>query len=222
MNPHTLPFSPLTDGNFENDFQNQFKALLSWRRDVRRFRSDPLPSSLIDELLNLSALAPSVGNSQPWRYVIIKSAHKRAAIKKHFQTCNADALNDYHGEQAKKYAQLKLSGMDQAPAQIAVFCDQNTNVGHGLGKRTMPETLNYSVVMAVHTLWLAARARGVGVGWVSILEPKTVQSIVDVSKDWSFVAYLCLGWPQEQHTDPELVRHGWQDRVDISNFISEA
>jgi len=204
---------------FGADFQDSFDTLLKWRRDVRRFKSDPVPDDLLTELLGLAALAPSVGNSQPWRFVDVQSQGKRAAIRDHFQTCNAQALNDYHGEQAKLYAQLKLSGMDKAPTQIAVFCDHGSERGHGLGKKTMPETLNYSVVMAVHTLWLAARARGVGVGWVSILEPNQVETILDAQDGWAFVAYLCIGWPEEEHDDPELVRFGWQDRVDVSKFI---
>ncbi|PCI37209.1 MAG: 5,6-dimethylbenzimidazole synthase [Rhodospirillaceae bacterium] len=206
---------------FDPEFQGDFDTLLKWRRDVRRFRTAALPGGLVDELLGLAALAPSVGNSQPWRFVKVNSPDKRKAVRDHFQACNAEALNDYHGERAKQYAQLKLSGMDKSPTQLAVFCDHGTLQGHGLGKKTMPETLDYSVVMAVHTFWLAARARGVGVGWVSILDPKAVTDILDVPDDWAFVAYLCIGWPEEEHQDPELVRHGWQDRVDISKFIVE-
>jgi 5,6-dimethylbenzimidazole synthase len=204
---------------FGADFQDSFDTLLKWRRDVRRFKPDPVPEDLLRELLGLAALAPSVGNSQPWRFASVQSNETRQAVRKHFQTCNAQALNDYHGEQAKLYAQLKLSGMDQAPTQIAVFCDQNSELGHGLGKKTMPETLNYSVVMAVHTLWLAARARGIGVGWVSILEPRQIETILSAPEGWAFVAYLCIGWPEEEHDDPELVRYGWQERVDVDKFI---
>ncbi|MBL4692150.1 MAG: 5,6-dimethylbenzimidazole synthase [Magnetovibrio sp.] len=206
---------------FDLTFQDDFDTLSKWRRDVRRFKTEPLPTNLVDDLLELAALAPSVGNSQPWRFVKITSAHARKSMRDHFQVCNQDALEDYHGEKTKQYAQLKLSGMDQAPTQIAVFCDQTTQLGHGLGKKTKPETLGYSVVMAVHTLWLAARARGVGVGWVSILDPRQVETILSAPQGWSFVAYLCIGWPEEEHQDPELVRHGWQKRVDIQKFIIE-
>ncbi|MBL4748354.1 MAG: 5,6-dimethylbenzimidazole synthase [Magnetovibrio sp.] len=206
---------------FELEFQGSFENLLKWRRDVRRFKPDPLPENSVDEILALAALAPSVGNSQPWRFAKVQSGDKRQALRDHFQICNKDALSDYHGEKAKLYAELKLSGMDVSPAQLAVFCDHSTTLGHGLGKKTMPETLDYSVVMAVHTLWLAARARGIGVGWVSILNPREVESILNVPKGWTFVAYLCIGWPEEEHDDPELVRHGWQERVDISKFIVE-
>ncbi|MFC1674053.1 5,6-dimethylbenzimidazole synthase, partial [Pseudomonadota bacterium] len=189
---------------FDADFQGEFNTLLRWRRDVRRFKTDALPDGLMDELLGLAALAPSVGNSQPWRFVFVETPEKCQAVRDHFEACNADALNDYAGEQAKRYAQLKLSGMDRAPVQLAVYCDRGTDLGHGLGKKTMPETLDYSVVMAVHTLWLAARARGVGVGWVSILQPGDVAKILETPDDWALVAYLCIGLPQEEHDDPEL------------------
>lgn len=211
MNAHTPDFT--------EDFQHQFETLIRWRRDVRRFKTDPLPDGLLDELLHVAALSPSVGNSQPWRFLKVNEQARRTAVRDHFQACNAEALNDYEGERAKTYAQLKLSGLDQAPQHLAVYCDRTTLDGHGLGKRTMPETLDYSAVMAVHTLWLMARARGVGVGWVSILEPETVNAILDAPDGWHFVAYLCIGWPEEEHEDPELVRHGWQKRVDIDRFI---
>jgi len=205
---------------FGPDFQAELDTLIRWRRDVRRFKGDPLAAGLMDELLQCAALAPSVGNSQPWRFVFVDSADTRQAVRDHFTQCNAEALNDYADEQAKRYAELKLSGMDQAPVHLAVYVDRATTLGHGLGKRTMPETLDYSVVMAVHTLWLAARAKGVGVGWVSILEPAAVDVILQTPPEWALVAYLCIGYPLEEHIDPELVRYGWQDRVDVSGFIT--
>lgn len=214
-------FGPNFGPDFGPVFQAEMDALLRWRRDVRRFKADALPDGLMEDLLALAALAPSVGNSQPWRFVFAESETIRRQVREHFTACNAQALNDYEGQQAKLYAQLKLSGMDQAPVQLAVYCDLRTQMGHGLGKRTMPETLQYSVVMAVHTLWLAARARGVGVGWVSILEPAHIDRILDVPQGWALVAYLCIGYAEEEHLDPELVRHGWQERVDVQAFISK-
>lgn len=205
---------------FDAAFRQDFDTLLKWRRDVRRFRTDPLPDGALDGLLAQAALAPSVGNSQPWRFVVVESAARRQAVRAHFEDCNAEALNDYAGERAKLYAQLKLSGLDLAPVHLAVFCDRGTEAGHGLGARTMAETLHYSVVMAVHTLWLAARAHGIGVGWVSILEPRVVHEVLDVPDTWDLVAYLCIGWPEEEHEDPELVRLGWQEREDVRDHVT--
>ncbi len=205
---------------FDHDFQEEFATLLRWRRDVRRFKPDPLPEGSVEELLQLAALAPSVGNSQPWRFVRVENKASRRAIRDHFEACNADALNEYAGEKAKLYASLKLSGMDMAPTQIAVFCDRDTDLGLRLGLKTMPESLDYSVVMAIHTLWLAARAKGIGVGWVSILEPAEIKRQLDVPESWALVSYLCIGWPEEEHKDPELVRNGWQNRVNVNAFTT--
>lgn len=197
---------------FDDAFRGRLHDLLVWRRDVRRFRETPLEDGVLDELIAEAALSPSVGHSQPWRFVTVDDPARRAAVREDFLACNREALEDYEGEQAKLYATLKLSGLDTAPEHLAVFVDNATNSGHGLGRKTMPETLPYSVVMAVHTLWLAARARSIGVGWVSIFDPERIRAILEAPEDWSLVAYLCVGYPQEEHADPELERHGWQDR----------
>ncbi len=199
---------------FDAAFHAQLEQLCRWRRDVRRFRSEPLDPGLLDRLIRLALLSPSVGNSQPWRFVKVDDAHRRAGVRASFVTCNQAALATYEGERAALYARLKLAGLDQAPVHLAVFADSATGLGGGLGRRTMPETLTWSVVGAVQTLWLAARAHGVGVGWVSILDPAEVRSILSVPDAWSLVAYLCIGWPEEEHTDPELHRAGWQPRVE--------
>lgn len=205
--------------DFDAAFRDKLKDLFLWRRDVRRFLADPLPDGLIEELLGQAALAPSVGNSQPWRFVLVEDAERRRRVRDDFEAANQDALKGYSGERAQTYAGLKLAGLDKAPVQLAVFSDQATERGHGLGQNTMPEMLPYSVVAAVNTLWLAARAAGVGVGWVSILHPEKVSTALDVPADWRLVAYLCLGRPEEEHRDPELVRAGWQDRAAIEEFI---
>lgn len=213
MTTHLQRASSTTSGpSFDAAFRQSLTDLLAWRRDVRRFRGDPVEPELIERLLDLACLAPSVGNSQPWRFVSVESPDCRASIRANFETCNARALAGYAGERAALYAGLKLSGLNEAPVQLAVFADEATEAGAGLGRQTMPETLRYSAVLAVHTLWLAARAHGLGVGWVSILDPAAVARSVSAPGDWSLVAYLCLGYPVEEHADPELERHGWQAR----------
>lgn len=204
---------------FDADFRDEFGTLLAWRRDVRRFRPDAIAPALVEELLAKAHTAPSVGNSQPWRFVLVDSAEARARVRESFLRANADALADFSGERAATYARLKLSGLDAAPVQIAVFCDEATEQGAGLGRRTMPEALAYSVVCAIHTLWLAARAEGLGLGWVSILEPEVVTKSLNVPSEWRLIAYLCLGLPEEEHIDPELERAGWQDRRGLKERI---
>ncbi len=198
--------------HFNDRFRSEFKDLLRWRRDVRHFRTDPLPEALVDELLDLACLAPSVGNAQPWRFVSVDAAENRAAIAANFAQANERALAGYQGERAQLYAGLKLAGLREAPRHLAVFCDEATAQGAGLGRQTMPETLRYSAVLAVHTLWLAARVRGLGIGWVSILDPQEAARQLSVPEGWTLVAYLCLGWPTADHDEPELQRLGWQAR----------
>jgi 5,6-dimethylbenzimidazole synthase len=204
---------------FGPEFAAAFRDLVLWRRDVRRFRPDPLPAGLVEDLLDLACHAPSVGNCQPWRFVLVEAQARREAVRNAFRIANQEALAGYDGEARALYARLKLEGLDAAPVQIAVFADEATSRGAGLGRRTMPETLHYSVVGAIHTLWLAARAQGVGLGWVSILELEAVTGALDVPASWTLVAYLCLGRPVEEHLDPELERAGWQARAGAREFI---
>jgi 5,6-dimethylbenzimidazole synthase len=195
---------------FDSAFRDRLAKLFAWRRDVRRFKPDPVPSPLIEELVRTAALAPSVGNSQPWRFVSVETLSAREAVIANFNACNAAALSSYEGERAALYASLKLSGLREAPVHLAVFSDHATQAGFGLGRKTMPEALDYSVVAAIHTFWLGARAESLGVGWVSILDPRQVCRALDVPAQWNLIAYLCVGFPQEEHLDPELERHDWQ------------
>jgi 5,6-dimethylbenzimidazole synthase len=198
--------------DFDDAFRARLRDLLIWRRDVRRFRRAPLPDGALERLIELACLAPSVGLSQPWRLVIVDSPAHRAAIRKNFESCNADALAAQSQQRAAAYARLKLAGLDDAPCHLAVFADRATAQGHGLGRRTMPEMIEYSAVTAIHTIWLAARAEGIGMGWVSILEPAAVAAILDVPANWTFIGYLCLGFPQDEDDSPDLERAGWEQR----------
>jgi 5,6-dimethylbenzimidazole synthase len=197
---------------FSEGFREDLARLFAWRRDVRRFRTEPVPEALVAELIETAASGPSVGLSEPWRFVRLAGAVARKAALANFETANAEALACQSPDRQETYAGLKLAGMREAPVQFAVFCDDATDKGAGLGAATMPETRRYSVVCAVMQLWLAARARGLGVGWVSILDPGRLARDLDVPATWHLVAYLCLGWPEEEHLDAELERHGWERR----------
>jgi 5,6-dimethylbenzimidazole synthase len=146
--------------DFDAEFRERFYTLLQWRRDVRRFKREPLPAGTIDRLIDIACLSPSVGLSEPWRFVIIDDPARRAGIRQCFEHCNQEALQKQTPDRATLYARLKLAGLDDAPCQIGVFADRSTAQGHGLGRLTMPESLDYSVAIAIHTLWLAARANG--------------------------------------------------------------
>ncbi|MFT6675753.1 MAG: 5,6-dimethylbenzimidazole synthase [Sulfitobacter sp.] len=198
---------------FSDDFRAGLHDLMRWRRDVRHFRTDPVDGALVQTCLDTFHLAPSVGLSEPWRILRLTSDIARHAALENFKTANAHALAGYDGDRAARYATLKLSGMQDAPEQLAIFCDDSTQKGHGLGANSMPEMRRYSVVAAVTQMWLTARAYGLGIGWVSVLDPDQLCRDLDVDTGWTLVAYLCLGWPQENTLMPELETKGWETRA---------
>jgi 5,6-dimethylbenzimidazole synthase len=202
-------------------FAEGFGELLRWRRDVRRFRSDPVPPALVTRLLEAAILAPSVGLSQPWRFLRVESLGRRAAIRDEFEFCNAEAAATYTDERAAQYRALKLEGLAEAPVHLGVCVAEVPEAGHGLGRATQPETLRDSVVCAIHTLWLAARVEGLGVGWISILRPRIAERILDAPPGWRLVAYLVIGWPQDSVDEPELARQGWESRRRLETFVEE-
>lgn len=187
--------------------------LLSWRRDVRHFETTPIADDQIDLLLNAIELAPSVGNSRPWRFVRVGSDDLKKNVYENFKSSNASAADVYSDEELENYNNLKLAGLKEAPLHLAVFTELNPELGKGLGRQTMPETLIYSTVIAIHNLWLAARTMNIGVGWVSILNPNELNSILDVPDDWQFTGYLCLGYPKFDAKEPELHQTSWQKNV---------
>lgn len=204
---------------FGPEFQSALLDLFVWRRDVRRFRREALPEGTLDRLIKTACLSPSVGLSQPWRFVTVDSVERRQAIRANFEACNTAVLAEQPNDRQHRYARLKLAGLEDAPCHLAVFADRDTQQGHGLGRQTMPEMVEYSAVIAIHTLWLAARAEGIGLGWVSILEPQQVRAILDVPASWTFLGYLCLGYPDAEDTNPELEREGWETRRSASSVV---
>ncbi|MCB1360980.1 MAG: 5,6-dimethylbenzimidazole synthase [Rhodobacter sp.] len=200
------------EGVFSTEFRAELADLLRWRRDVRHFRRDPVDEAVLARCLDAFRLAPSVGLSEPWRLIRVESTGARAAVQANFEAANAAALKGYDGDRAALYAGLKLSGMREAPVHLAVFCDDGATKGQGLGARTMPEMRRYSVAGAVMQLWLLLRSEGLGLGWVSILDPDRLAADLGVSADWRLIAYLCIGWPEAQDNTPELQRVGWERR----------
>lgn len=204
----------MRDQAFTDDFRTQFDLLMRLRRDVRRFRTDAVDEAVLTRCLDAFRLAPSVGLSEPWRVIRIESQAAHDAALKNFEAANAKALKGYSGEKARLYSQLKLSGMQDAPVQLAVFCDDSTDKGLGLGAGSMPEMRRYSVVSAVTLFWLTLRSYGLGLGWVSILDPDQLSRDLDVPASWRLIGYFCIGWPEELSDTPELERAGWECRDD--------
>lgn len=207
---------------FDAQFQEQFLQLLRWRRDVRHFETRPVAEADMQAMLECAALAPSVGNSQPWRFVRLRTPELRQRLVAHVDSENARAAEGYAGgSRQQHYLSLKLHGLCKAPELLAVYCDEQPVAGHGLGIATMPEMLRYSCVMAIHNLWLEARLRGIGVGWVSILDPQEVQALIGVPAHWSLIALLCIGYPSDESETPELELRGWQAREPLTDRILE-
>ena len=191
------------------------------RRDVRRgFLPEPIPDELLNRLLEAAHNAPSVGMMQPWRFIVIRDLAVRQAIHEIFLDANRQARDSYEGEQQKNYAGMKLEGILEAPQNLCIVCDSQSSQGHQLGRRTMPETALYSAVCAIQNLWLAARAEGVGVGWVSILEPNRVRRALEIPEHITLVAYLCLGYVEAFAGVPDLERSGWEKRTPLEHVLS--
>ncbi|GIT87845.1 5,6-dimethylbenzimidazole synthase [Roseobacter sp. OBYS 0001] len=185
--------------------------ILTWRRDVRHFRNDPVAPEVLGRLRASMDSAPSVGNSRPWRILQIEDIALRARIIANFEASNAEAAQLYSGSDQQAYLALKLAGLRDAPVHLAVFTDTAPEEGKGLGRQSMPEMLSYSTAMAIHTLWLAARAENIGVGWVSILDPDDVCATLGVPPEWSLTGYLCLGYAETESDTPLLHQTGWQE-----------
>ena len=194
---------------------------ISMRRDVRRgFIDKPLPEDLIRRLLSAAHCAPSVGLMQPSRFVLIRDRNVRKVVHEAFVKANEQATATYDGARRDQYASMKLEGILEAPQNLCILSDSQSERGHQLGRHTMPEAAVYSTVCAIQNLWLAARVEGVGVGWVSILDPARLLEILNVPADIVPVAYLCLGYVDHFAAEPDLERFGWETRISLEQVVS--
>jgi 5,6-dimethylbenzimidazole synthase len=190
------------------------------RRDVRaHFVADPVPQDVLLRVLEAAHHAPSVGFSQPWRFIVVRDRAKREAVHAIFERANAAAALGYEGERGAAYRRLRLAGILDAPVNLCVVCDDDPAHGAGLGRRTMPETARYSTVCAIQNLWLAARAEGLGVGWVSILDPAELREVFGIPEPYAIVAYLCLGYVDEFAHAPDLESAGWEKRLALADVL---
>ncbi|MGR3605209.1 5,6-dimethylbenzimidazole synthase [Sulfitobacter sp.] len=188
-------------------------SILRWRRDVRHFKRDPVNEATLERLRLTMDCAPSVGNARPWRMIRVEDQALRDAVRANFLRCNDLAAAIYNREKRMEYLALKLAGLDAAPVQLVVFTEMDPQSGHGLGRQTVPDALRQSTAMAIHTLWLAARAENLGLGMVSILGPQDIEVLFGVPEGWEFSAYLCLGHPEFSDDTPILHRAGWQENT---------
>jgi 5,6-dimethylbenzimidazole synthase len=203
----------------EADKRGLYRAIQE-RRDVRSgFLPEPLSEPLLLRLLEAAHHAPSVGFMQPWRFLVLRSRSARMRVHEIFVESNRAALNSYDGAQAVQYDGLKLEGILEAPQNVCVLCDPDSERGHRLGRHSMPQTAIYSAVCAVQNLWLAARAEGIGMGWVSILDPDALKQVLGVPSNMAVVAYLCLGYVDKFAPVPDLERVGWENRMPLAEVL---
>jgi len=208
----------------QNDFSPAERAAvyraLRERRDVRvGYLPQPLDDALLYRLLAAAHQAPSVGFMQPWRFIVVRNLALRTAVYGIFERANAAAAASYSGHLSEVYSRLKLEGLLEAPQHLCVICDEQTERGHHLGRHSMPETSIYSVVCAIQNLWLAARAEGIGVGWVSILHPLAIKELLRIPPAAQLVAYLCLGYVEGFAETPDLERAGWEKRAELAPLV---
>ncbi|MEM4318001.1 MAG: 5,6-dimethylbenzimidazole synthase [Candidatus Nitrosocaldaceae archaeon] len=196
-----------------------YKAIYS-RRDVRmQFISKPIDDNLLLKIIDAAHHAPSVGFSQPWNFIIIRDIEIRRKIKESFAKERIKTAELIDGEKREKYLSFKLEGILDSPVNICVTYDPTRFGPFIIGKHSIPETGIYSVCLAIENLWLAARAEGLGVGWVSILDNNELKSILSIPDHIKPIAYLCIGYVTHFEDKPDLERFGWLNRVDVKDLI---
>ena len=201
----------------EEEQRGLYRAIFS-RRDIRTFKTDPVPPDVLARIIRAAHHGPSVGFMQPWDFIMVQSVEIREKVKDLFDRERQAASSFFDEPRRSHYLSLKLEGIMESPVNVCVTCDP-TRAEVVLGRNSIPETDLYSTCCAVQNLWLAARAEGVGVGWVSILKQAQLRQILGVPHHVIPVAYLCLGYPVEFTTEPVLQAAGWRDRLELEDLV---
>jgi 5,6-dimethylbenzimidazole synthase len=189
------------------------------RRDVRRFLSTSIADDVLERILLAAHHAPSVGFMQPWNFILIRDPRTRKSIKEAFLLARSQEAERFFGERQKLYRSLKLEGIEEAPLNICVTCDSTRHGPAVLGRTQMPQTDLYSTCCAIENLWLAARAEGLGVGWVSIVSEMRLKEILSIPDHVAVVGYLCVGYPIRFEPRPELETASWLGRLKLADVI---
>ena len=204
---------------FTRDDSEALRQIMNARRDVRgnRFLPTPIPQDELDKIYDAALSAPSVGFSQPWEFITVTDRAARQTIADSFTIENDKASVMFDAQKSQQYQSLKLEGILQSPLNIAVF--YNPKKGPVLGQTSMPEMGRYSVVCAVQNMWLMARSLNIGIGWVSILNPEHVKSVLNAPQDRELIAYLCVGYVDKFYDKPELETLKWEARKQTQQVI---
>lgn len=207
-------------GSFDAAAQDAVYKAIFTRRDVRsHFLPDPIDDAVLARLLMAAHHAPSVGFMQPWNFIVIRDAKRRALVRDLFFAARGQELPHIVEEKQALYRKLKLEGICETPLNLVVTCDRGRSANSPLGRWHNPEMDLYSTVCAVQNLWLAARAEGIGIGWVSILDRDALKALLAIPEHVVPVAYLCVGHVSEFAQRPDLERHGWGNRLPLAELV---
>ncbi len=207
-------------GMFSDDEREAVYRVIFERRDVRRnFVRKPIADDVLARILTAAHHAGSVGFMQPWDFVVIRQRATKRAVKQLFTQANTEAAKRYDGIRSTLYRSLKLEGIEEASINLCVTCTRQRGGRHVLGRSTVRDTDLYSTCCAIQNLWLAARAEGIGVGWVSILDHGALKEVLGIPRPVKILAYLCLGYVSDFAARPELETAGWRGRIPIEELI---
>jgi 5,6-dimethylbenzimidazole synthase len=208
------------NGRFSGDERDAVYRVIFERRDVRKdFLPEEIPEDTLRRILMAAHHAGSVGYMQPWDFLVIQQAETKQAVKNLFIQANYAASLQYQGEKADLYRGLKLEGIQEAPLNICVTCTRERGGPSVLGRASVPETDLYSTCCAIQNLWLAARAEGIGVGWVSILDYEALKDVLGIPQPVWIIAYLCVGYVKAFADQPDLEKAGWRQRVPLDQLV---
>ena len=205
---------------FAQDELEAVYRVIAERRDIRRFRPDGVPEDVLRRVLEAAHRAPSVGLMQPWRIIVIRDLDRRVAVRRLAQRERLRQA-DRFDERARHFLDQKIEGIIEAPLGLCVCCDPGDPNVEILGRATIPQTDVYSTACAIENLWLAARAEGLGVGWVSFYRPDDLRAVLGIPPRVEPIAYLCIGWPDERPVRPGLESAGWAQRAPLDAVLME-
>lgn len=219
-NPKLTTPGPRPARVFSKTERQALHDIIAARRDVRNeFLPDDIDPEALRRVLEAAHAAPSVGFMQPWNFILLRDAEQRRRVHDAFAAANEEAAQMFEAGRRTEYRALKLEGILKAPLNIAVTCDRTRSGKVVLGRTHNRDMDLFSTVCAVQNMWLAARAEGIGMGWVSIFRPEDLRAILRLPEHVEIVAYLCLGYVSELFDGPELAARGWRQRLDLDSLI---
>ncbi len=204
---------------FPPEWRQGVYEAIARRRDIRSFRSDPIAPEVLARILSAAHHAGSVGFSQPWNFIVVDDLEIRRKIHNHVDAERLRAAQGFEGERRTRYLSFKLEGVLDAPINICVTCDRRRFGPAIIGRNTVHDADIYSTCVAIQNLWLAARAEGIGVGWVSILNPEVIRQILGIPDHVVVIGYMCVGYPVEFTDRPLLEAVGWLPRLRLSELV---